>query len=216
MEDFVQTEIQAKTLFDDGHKDINRDGNPNLSLHSVLGCAVESFNSEMLLNPSEEQLDAPTSAIQLGNGKSWESKLVGEEDQPQIFLGIEVMNATQRIRIKGRGFGAGEQDGLVGPQACGFVDGIGLATVKLDILPRPGDKESRGSGKQVKPPEVQIATIEDVECAWFEQKLVEAIDMVDLPSRHVNMGGNVAPKIQQGVYLAAEIAPRETGSSTNR
>src|ERR1700730_11811796 len=38
----------------DGHQHIDRDGNPNLSLHRILADAVEFFDAKILLDPFEQ------------------------------------------------------------------------------------------------------------------------------------------------------------------
>ncbi len=43
-----------KFLFDDGHKGINGDGNPNLSLDGILGCSKKGLDPEMLFDPFEK------------------------------------------------------------------------------------------------------------------------------------------------------------------
>ena len=41
-------------FFDDGHKQVHRDRDPDLRLHRVLGGAEEALDSQMLLDPLEE------------------------------------------------------------------------------------------------------------------------------------------------------------------
>ena len=41
-------------FFDDGHKDINSDGNPNLSLDGILCCSIKGLDPEMLFDPLEK------------------------------------------------------------------------------------------------------------------------------------------------------------------
>ncbi len=55
----MQTDLQAKALADNGDEHIDAHGNPNLSLHSILGGAKEAFDTQVLLDPFEEQFDLP-------------------------------------------------------------------------------------------------------------------------------------------------------------
>jgi hypothetical protein len=41
-------------LANDGDQDINSDRHPYLDPDGILGCAIESFDAEMLLDPFEE------------------------------------------------------------------------------------------------------------------------------------------------------------------
>ena len=59
LQNFVKAPIQLQFLFDDGHKDVHADGDPDLSLYSIHTIAIESLDSQMLLDPLEEQFDLP-------------------------------------------------------------------------------------------------------------------------------------------------------------
>jgi hypothetical protein len=50
----VKTLLQPKALASDGYQHINRDGDPDLSLHSVLAGAVERFDAKVLFDPFEK------------------------------------------------------------------------------------------------------------------------------------------------------------------
>ena len=43
--------------------------------------AVKSFDTQVLLDPFEEQFDLPATAIELSDGHGWHDKVVGQEDQ---------------------------------------------------------------------------------------------------------------------------------------
>ena len=47
---------------------INRDGNPDMGLDRILRSTEEGFDTQMLFDPLEKQLDLPPAAIQLGDG----------------------------------------------------------------------------------------------------------------------------------------------------
>jgi len=64
-------------FFDDGHKDIHGDGNPDLGFHGILRGPIKSLDAEMLLDPFEEQLDFPPASEELGYGQSRQGKVVG-------------------------------------------------------------------------------------------------------------------------------------------
>ena len=54
-----EASFDPQFLFYDGHEDVDADGDPDLRLHGVVAGAVESFDSQMLLDPLEEQLSVP-------------------------------------------------------------------------------------------------------------------------------------------------------------
>ena len=43
----------------------------------------------MLLDPFEEQLDLPSTFVEVGDGEGFRGKIVGEEDQP--FSGLRIV-----------------------------------------------------------------------------------------------------------------------------
>jgi hypothetical protein len=58
-------------FFDYSNDEKNRERNPDLSFNSIDGCAVESFDSKMLLDPFEKKFDLPTAFIELSNSQRW-------------------------------------------------------------------------------------------------------------------------------------------------
>jgi hypothetical protein len=75
-------------FLDDRNEDVDRDGNPDLGLHCILGCAVECFDAQVLFDPFEEQFDLPARPIQVRDGQRWFGKVVGQKDQFLVGLRI--------------------------------------------------------------------------------------------------------------------------------
>ena len=46
-------------LFEDGHKHVDRDGDPDLRPHRVWARSDEPLDAQMLLDPFEEEFDSP-------------------------------------------------------------------------------------------------------------------------------------------------------------
>src|SRR5665213_314427 len=96
------------------HIDGNRD--PELCLDRVLRSAEEDFDTKMLLDPFEKQLDPPPAAIQLGDGDCWQRKVVGEEHQSLAGLRILESDAARwRIEVLAR-VETSQHDGLIANQ----------------------------------------------------------------------------------------------------
>ena len=93
MENFVQTEIEPELLFHDGDQHVNGDHHLELGFHGVLRGTVKGFDAEVLLDPAEEQFDLSTGSIELCDGQGREQKIVGEENQAPVVVGIEVVDA---------------------------------------------------------------------------------------------------------------------------
>ena len=56
-------------LFDNGYHHVNGDGDPNLGFDSILGGSVKRFDSKVLFDPFEEQLDLPATSKQFGDSQ---------------------------------------------------------------------------------------------------------------------------------------------------
>ncbi len=76
LQDFAQTQLDFEFFLDDRHKNVNADGNPDLSLHGVLGGAVKCFDSQVLLDPFEKDFYPPTALVKLCNSQCRQSKIV--------------------------------------------------------------------------------------------------------------------------------------------
>ncbi len=68
-------------------------------------------------------------------------KIVGEELEPLFFFGIEVGDAPQRIGIRLGRIDRGQDDGVVGSQAGGFIDRARIAALKQHVLFGAHDEE---------------------------------------------------------------------------
>src|SRR5208337_2641113 len=87
--------LQLQLLLNDGHQDIDRHGDPDLSFHGVRGSAVETLDAEMLLHPLKEELDRPADLVQRADGECGQQTMVGQKYQVLAGLAIAVADATQ-------------------------------------------------------------------------------------------------------------------------
>ena len=53
-------------FFDNGYQHVNRNCNPDLGLDGILGGSIKRFDTKVLLDPFEEDLDLPATLKQLG------------------------------------------------------------------------------------------------------------------------------------------------------
>ena len=81
LQNFVQAPVELEFLLDDGHQDVDADGDPDLRLHGVLGGAIEGLDAQVLLDPFEEEFHLPAALVQFGNRQAVQDKVVGQEDQ---------------------------------------------------------------------------------------------------------------------------------------
>ena len=57
--------LYRESLLHDGDERIDRDGNPDLRLHGILGSTEERFDAQVLFDPSKEEFDVPATAVKL-------------------------------------------------------------------------------------------------------------------------------------------------------
>ena len=87
-----------EAFLDNGNKDIHGDGNPDLSLHRIFGSTVEGLDSQMLLDPLEEEFDLPAALVKFCNGECRQSEVVGQKNNPSFLFGIVETDASELFR----------------------------------------------------------------------------------------------------------------------
>ncbi len=75
-----------KSLLQDGDQKINADSDPDLGFDGVGRCAVKGFDSQMLLDPAEEELHLPALLVNIGDGYGRNGKDIGQVDK--TLLGV--------------------------------------------------------------------------------------------------------------------------------
>ena len=113
MENFVECSLDSEPLLDDRHQHVYGDGNPDLSFHGVLGCAIERLDSKILFDPFEEQLDLPATFEEQSNRQCRQNKVVCQKDKVAMFFDIEETDSPKAVGIELRGFGTPEQNRLI-------------------------------------------------------------------------------------------------------
>ncbi len=97
----VETEVECVALLGDGDDDVGADSDPDLCLDGVLGATEEDLDSQVLLDPPEEELDLPARLVELGDGKSGKPEIVAEELKVFGGLRIDERNCVFRRRASG-------------------------------------------------------------------------------------------------------------------
>ena len=67
LKDFVDAAFQFHIVLHYRHKAISDYGTIDLNADCILGCTPELLDSQMLFDPFEEQLHAPSVAVKLGD-----------------------------------------------------------------------------------------------------------------------------------------------------
>ena len=169
-------------------------------------------------DPLEEKLHLPAALVKFGNGQGVEGKVVGQEDETFVGVGMYKLNASEALRIFRRGVDACENDCLIATESRSFVDRPAFLDAELQVLFRARDEESHARLKAVESGEIDIAPSHGIEGARVEGEMVERFDIVHFAVGNVDKTGNVAAQIDQGVELdgrlaSAEVCPRKEGQA---
>src|SRR5258708_33709960 len=168
-------------LFDDGDEHVDRDGDPDLGLHSVLGGAEETLDTEMLLDPFEKQFDLPTALVESANGQRRELKVVGQKHERLRRFGSLETDPAELLRVALTGTDAVEQNRLVAYQACGPIGRCRVEAPHIRVRFGSGDEKCTCLSKRIEPLEIQIGAVHDIERASLGDQKVETVDVVGFP-----------------------------------
>src|SRR5690625_45375 len=197
----MQRNLKIEPFFDDGDQHVHGDGNPNLRFHGVLACAIEALDSQVLLDPLEEQLDLPALPIQRGDGERGQLEVVGQKDQRLGAFGVAQADAAQVQRVMLGGVNAVERDGLIADQTGCAIDGSRIESARIEPHFGARDKEGAGLVQAVQAAKVEIRSIHDVESARLGKQQVEHVDVVELSVGNVYKARDGATQVEQRVQL---------------
>ena len=190
-----------KLLLHDGDKHIGGDGGPHLRLHRVLAGTQKLFDTQVLLDPLEEQFDLPALLVQRADRQRRKRGVVGQENQPVARVRILEANAPQMLRIISRGIEAIERNALIADHATIAFAGRGVHPARVEVRLRTGDEERASLMQHVQPREVHISAIHHVEGTRLEREQVQHIHVVQLAIADIEERRNTAAQVQQGVQL---------------
>lgn len=214
----METALQVQTFFDDSNQHIHRDGSPNLGSDRIFRDTVESFDSQMLFDPTKEQFYLPTTPIELSNRESRQEKIVGEKHQAFLACNIEVAHSAKSFGIATLGDRIVERDDLIALQAGLFVHPLGVQAPAVESFFGPSYKERSRLMHAVEPSKIDIGAVHQVNGSSLPDQLIEDVDLVDLSARDDDHGWNTAAKIEQGVkldsrFVSAELSPGKKGKA---
>ena len=212
----AHTLSKLEFLIENGHQKVSAHRDPNLGPHSVLAGAVKRLDSQVLLDPFEEQFDSPARLVELGHHQGADVEVVREEDQQLARFWISETDASQARREVLAGIYPGESNGLVGPQSRGFVDLARGSHVVSQFRFRAGDKEGPGMVDASEPGEIEVAAINDVKCPGFEHDPVQGVDVVHLALGQGDKCRDGALQVDHGVQFDGRLAPLIAGPGEQR
>jgi len=201
VEDVAETPGELELLLQDGHQDVDTDGDPHLDLHHVHRGPVERLDAQVLLDSLEEQLDLPPTLVELGDLEGREREVVREEHEPLPRVEIDIADPAHRVGVPGRRLGATERDGLVAAQAGGLVHRPRHSAGVVEAALAPDHEERQTLRQRVQPPEVGVAAIEDVKGPGLHHEGIEERDIRYLPVGNRDEARDLGPQVEQGMEL---------------
>ena len=104
LKDFVDAALQFHIVLHYRNKAISNYGTINLDADGILGCAPELLDSQVLLDPFEEQLHTPSVMVKLGDCLSRRRQIVGQKDVSGAVLRVDADYLPELFRIILRAF----------------------------------------------------------------------------------------------------------------
>ena len=194
-----------QTFFDDSDEDVSADRNPYLRLHGILAGSQKGFDTQMLLDPFEEQFDLPSLLVKCRDHLGLERKVVGQKSDAFSSLVFDDDTPQCRriilARIEHRQYARLVADDI----ACRSIDRMRIAPFELGIAFGSRDKERVHGMQLVKSGEIQIAAIHQVIRTGFDHQIVEDIDLVGLAVGDVNEAGDRAAQVEQRVQFDGRL-----------
>lgn len=210
------TEVFTKSmhLIETGHHEVDANGDPDLGLHRVLGGSVERLDSEVLLDPLEEQLDMPTTLIDMGDYNGWQTEMVGDKDKTFARCGIDETDATEFTGIVPLALGGLQSDALVATQSTGFIDGTGLAHVESHVALGSCNEESTGLMNAIQASEINVSTVHDIDASRFESDPVKNVHIMNASIGYVHEHWDGASQVDHRMQFdrsfgLSEMSPRK-------
>ena len=130
----MKTGLQRQPLLDDGHQHVDRHRNPDLSFDGIFAISVECLDSQVLLDPFEEQFHLPARLVEQTDGEGGQVEVVGEETEVAVLFRIVIMNSAERIRVVLPGRSSGQNDGMIGAKSGRGIDVVRVSPPELNPL----------------------------------------------------------------------------------
>jgi hypothetical protein len=194
-----------QTFLDDSDEDVSSDRDPYLRLDGILAGTQKGFDTQMLLDPFEEQFGLPALLVKCCDHLWLEREIVGQ--QGEAFPGLVPDHDTpQRRRIILARLENRQYARLIAQDvARGSIDWMRIAPFELGIAFCSGNKEGVRHMQLVQPGKIQIAAIRQILRAGFDHQIVEDVDLVGLAVGDVNEAGDGAAQIEQRLQFDGRL-----------
>jgi hypothetical protein len=174
----VERGIEFEPLSDDRDEHVGADGDPYLRVDGVFRGAEEGLDSQVLLDPTKEQLDLPAGTIELNDGHCGQSEAIGQEDQSFPTDRICESNPSKLTGIVPRTELAREDDDLIADETARAINLSRITTLGFGVRTRTRNEERACLANSPEPREVEIGPVEHIVSAGLDNELIEYADVV--------------------------------------
>ena len=195
----MKTLLKLKAFFDDGNEHIDRNRYPYLGFHGVFRCAVETLDSQVLLDPLEEQFNMPAAAVKVGDGHGRKREVVCDEDKGLVSFFVPILYESQGFGEIFDALYTCEFNRLVADKSCRAVHLAGEGAAVFGIGFGSQNEETQGLMETIQTSEVKVGAVHDIEGSGFEDKQVHDIDIMQFALRNVNECGDIATQVEKGM-----------------
>jgi len=185
-----------KTLLQDGDQQINTDGNPDLGFDGVWRCPVKSFDSQMLLDPAEEEFHLPALLVNIGDSCCGNGKDIGQVNKTFVGVQIHVGHSAQCLRVGVHRFLGCQDDVLIGTKPQRFVHFLRMNAAVPQIALGTNHEESGEEIHGIKPCEIDVSAIHGDDGIFFQRQGIQDIDIVYFAGRQADKGRNGSFQIE--------------------
>ena len=151
-----------KTFLGDGDQQIRRYGNPDLRLHRVLAGAKEDLDTQMLLDPFEEQLHMPALAVKIADQFGLQGEVVGQKHRALSAVIFDHHPTYRCGVILARLISCQHTRLIAQNRSAHSVHRMRVATLELGVALGAGHEERLGLVNHKQSGEIQIAPIHQI------------------------------------------------------
>ena len=176
-----------EVVFNDSNETVCNDGDMNLNTYCIVTLSPKGLDSEMLLNPFEEQFDLPPVFIKKGDVFGNKIEVVRVVSERTVKFRCVVNNTPDFTRIFLLVLLLREDNGLIEQNIVRSVNNV--FTID-DFVTWPffltNDEECSRYGNFVKSGEVKVASVKDIASQWLVCKPIHGVDIV-----HISIGDSI-------------------------
>lgn len=210
---------QLEIMFNDSNETIGDDSNMNLYADGILRLTPECLDSEVLLNPFEEQLNLPSVLVQKCDVLGCEKEVVRVvRERPLQLRGI-IDDTSERDGVIPFVPLSRETDGLVAEHIVGTVqEVIPVLNVIIGMTLFPNDEEGSTDMDLIESCKVKVPSVKHIASLRLVCKPVHRVDIV-----HIGVGDSVEYRyLRDDVNLCvdfdarlglSELRPAENGQA---